>query len=167
MRYFKEFTDYLEKHELELPIGCSDKEISDFERSFGYVLPKAYTEYLLLMGQDYDGVMVGTNCFLSDVASNNEYLPDLLEENNLSGYTLPEKYVAFFCHQGYMMAWFSMPSENDDPICSYYFEGTTEKPEEYGTFSEFMKKDILGNAKFRVENKRYEKIRRRWWQFWK
>ena len=152
MRYFKDFLDYLEKHALEQPIGCSISELTELESTLGNELPEAYKEFLILMGNDYDGVMVGTNCFLSDVISNNDYLPGLLEENNLSEYILPEKYVAFFCHQGYMMAWFSMPCENDDPICTYFFEGTTKTPKEFGTFSEFMNKDIFGNAQFRTAN---------------
>jgi hypothetical protein len=165
MRYFQEFTDFLQKHDIEPPKGNSLKEISELQTALGCELPEAYKEYLLLMGKDYEGVMVGTNCFLTDVKSNNEYLPELLEENNLSEFTLPEKYVAFFCHQGYMMAWFSIPSNETDPICTYYFEGTIERPKEYGTFSEFMKKDLMGNAKLTIENRRYKKLRRKWWQF--
>jgi hypothetical protein len=64
-----------------------------------------------------------------------------------------------------MMAWFSIPSNETDPICTYYFEGTIERPKEYGTFSEFMKKDLMGNAKLTIENRRYKKLRRKWWQF--
>lgn len=167
MIYFKDITEYLEMHELKLPAGSAADDISALQKTLGSEIPKAYIEYLELMGQDYDGVMVGTNCFLSDVESNNRYLPELLEENGLANYKLSEKYLVFFCHQGYMAAWFSLPSKSDDPTCTYYFEGTTETPEKYGPFSEFMKKDILGNAKLAVENRRHEKIRRRWWQFWK
>ena len=167
MRYFEEFTKYLEEHDIELPVGSTEDEIAGLEKDLGCVLPNAYREFLLLMGRDYEGVMVGTSCFLSDIKSNNEYLPELLAENNLSEFLLPEKYVAFFCHQGYMMAWFAVPNDKDDPICTFYFEGTTEKPKEYGSFSEFMNKDIMGNAKSRFENRYYEKSRRKWWQLWK
>jgi hypothetical protein len=167
MQYFKCFTDYLDKHDMEHPVGCSMDEITELESALGSSLPQVYKDYLLLMGKDYDGVMVGTGCFLSDVESNNEYLPKLLEENNLREFVLPEKYVAFFCHQGYMMAWFSIPSSESDPLCTYFFEGTTAKPEVYGTFSEFMEKDLMGNAQLRVENRHYEREQRKWWQFWK
>jgi SMI1-KNR4 cell-wall len=167
MQYFKEVLEYLRKNELKPPVGSEADEIVALQKALGEEMPKAYVEYLELMGQDYDGVMVGTNCFLSDVESNNRYLPELLEANGLASYKLPKKYLVFFCHQGYMAAWFSLPSKSDDPTCTYYFEGTTETPEKYGAFSEFMKKDILGNAKLTVENRRHEKNRRRWWQFWK
>ena len=166
MQYFKEFCDFVEKHHLEKPIGCSEDDISELEGSLGCELPDSYKEYLRLMGRDYSGVMVGTNCFVSDVLQNNECLPELLNENQLSGYIPQKKYVAFFCHQGYMMSWFTIPCEESDPQCTYYFEGTTEIPEVYGTFSEFMKKDVLGNAKLRVANEKHEKKRQKWWCPW-
>ncbi|MGH1460754.1 MAG: SMI1/KNR4 family protein [Neptuniibacter sp.] len=167
MLYFKEVTDYFEQHELEAPVGSASEDIALLERKLGFKFPKAYKEFLELIGNDYNGVMIGTNCFLSDIESNNNYLPDLLIENNIRDYKLPNNYISFFCHQGYIMAWFSLPSKNDDPQCYYYFEGTTKYPELYGTFSEFMKKDLLGNAKLRVENRNYDKMSKKWWQFWK
>ncbi len=167
MQYFKEVTDYFNKHKLSYPVGSSKDEIINLQKSLDCELPKAYREYLELMGKDYKGVMVGTDCFLSDVESNNQYLPEFLKENNQVNYKLPKKHLAFFCHQGYMMAWFSLPNENHDPQCDYYFEGSSETPKEYGSFSEFMKKDILGNAKLTVENQLHEKLRKKWWQIWK
>lgn len=163
MKYVEKFTDYLQKHQLEQPVGSSAQEILTLESTLGYELPEAYKAYLRLMGNDYHGVMVGTQCFISDVISNNEYLPKLLAENGLPHSILPEKYIAFFCHQGYMMAWFSIPSKTDDPICRYFFEGTTETPKEFGTFSAFINQDILANATLRVANRRDEQIRQKWW----
>lgn len=167
MKYFNEVSNFLKDNSFAQPIGCSVQEIDTLEASLGFSLPEAFKEFLYLMGKDYGGIMVGTNCFVSDIEANIKYLPEFLEENQLSNYILPDKYVVFFCHQGYMMAWFAVPFENEDPICTYYFEGTMEKPEEYGSFSEFMKYDILGNAKLRVENQLFEKINKKWWQFWK
>ena len=66
-----------------------------------------------------------------------------------------------------MMAWFALPCDSDYPICKYFFEGTNESPEDYGTFSEFMKKDILGNAKTRIDLYRHERRYKKWWQVWK
>jgi len=167
MGYFTEVSEYLDSHGLERPIGSSEQDIVELEEMIGFKLPKAYKAYLELMGQDYDGIMVGTNCFLSDVQSNNEYLPDLLAENGLSSYELPDNYLAFFCHQGYMMAWFSLPCASDDPAATYYFEGTTDSPTEFGLFSDFMKEDMLGNAKLRAADMRFDRMHKRWWQFWR
>jgi hypothetical protein len=167
MNYFEDVRKYFENRGLNSPVGCSAQEINELERNLGFKIPKAYEEYLSFMGKDYEGVMVGTNCFISDIKSNNEYLPKLLTENKLNSYELPKNYLAFFCHQGYMMAWFALPFESDDPICAYFFEGTNECPVNYGTFSEFMKKDILGNAKTRIALNRHERRYKKWWQVWK
>ncbi len=166
MEYFEEFKKFLEFHNLESPAGCSKEEILGLEKSIGYSLPKAYKDYLYLVGKDYEGVMVGTDCFVDNVISNNKYLPELLEENKLSTDNLPDNYLAFFCHQGYMMAWFQLPADKDDPVCYHYFEGSTKVPQEYGTFSEFMNTDLIGNAKLRVENRKFEK-NNKWWKFWR
>ena len=165
--YFKEFTAYLETHRLGTPVGCTDLEISKLEAKIGNPLPGAYKFYLQLMGRDHKGVMVGTDCFLTDIESNNEYLPELLEENNLSDYALPENYIAFFSHGGYMMAWFAIPNQDDDPQVTYYFEGTTKKPESGVRFTEFMGKDLMGNAKLCLEERDFKENRKKWWMFWK
>ncbi len=161
MSYFDEFIRYIEDHGLEKPIGCTNDEIIRLEDSLGYSLPSSYKEFLSLLGKDYDGVMVGTNCFISDINSNNEYLPELLQENNLSHFIPTEKYLAFFCHQGYMMAWFSLPAESENPLCMHFFEGSTKEPKVYGTFSEFMETDLLGNAKLKVGNRLFDKLNRK------
>ena len=165
MEYFSEFKQFLELHGLEPPTGCSKEEVSDLEKRLGFSLPIAYKEYLHLVGKDYEGVMVGTDCFIDDVMANNKYLPELLNENRLSTDSLSANYLVFFSHQGYMLAWFNLPAEEDDPICFHYFEGTTKEPQEYGTFTEFMNTDLIGNAKLKVENRKFEK-RRKWWKFW-
>ncbi len=165
MEYFEEFKEFLELHNLEPPIGCSKEEVCELEKSIGYSLPEAYKNYLYLAGKDYDGVMVGTDCFFDDVVSNNNYLLELLKENKLSTDSLPDSYLTFFSHQGYMMAWFQLPTEEDDPVCYHYFEGTTKEPQEYGTFTEFMNTDLIGNAKLRAENRKFEK-NKKWWKFW-
>lgn len=110
---------------------------------------------------------MGTDCFAVNVESNNECVSELLKENNLSDYLLPEKYLAFFCHQGYMVAWFAMPNDSDDPIVTHYFEGTHEMPVEFGTFSDFMSKDLMGNARLRVADMKYKRKSKKWWAFWR
>ncbi len=162
MRYFDDVKGAFDRNGIKQPIGCSVEEVEELESKIGFSLPAAYKEYLLFMGKDYKGVMVGTDCFITDVVSNTEYLPELLEENNLD-YKLPKNYLAFFCHQGYIMSWFALPCAENNPVCYFFSEGTHELPVVYGGFKQFMTKDILGNAKIEVELRSSKK----WWQIWK
>ena len=66
-----------------------------------------------------------------------------------------------------MMAWFAIPNQEDDPLVSYFFEGTTKEPEIGMKFSEFMGKDLMGNAKLFAAEKRFNRTRKRWWRLWK
>ena len=167
MKYFNELVTYLNNQGLEQPVGCTSKEISEIESGIGNPLPAAYKEYLSILGKDYDGVMVGTNCFASDIELNNECVQELLHENNLSDFIKKEKHITFFCHQGYMVAWFTVPNDRDDPIVTHYFEGTHDKPEVFGKFSDFMNKDLMGNARLRVALRGHQKTSKKWWAFWK
>ena len=87
------------------PKGCWDFEIRALEKSFGFELPLAYKQYLAWMGKDYNGVFVGCDWFISNVEDNTALVPELLTENNIS-FVLPENYLCFFSHQGYIAAWF-------------------------------------------------------------
>ena len=90
---------------------------------------------------------------LRDVIEYTEYVPELLAENSVN-FVLPEHYLAFFGHQGYMVAWFVLPKENDNPLCYFFGEGqmhngqTITKPIIEGTFTEFLFIEIKGTAQY-------------------
>jgi hypothetical protein len=128
------------------PKGCWDFEIRALEKSFGFELPLAYKQYLAWMGKDYNGVFVGCDWFISHVEDNTALVPELLEENNIS-FVLPENYLCFFSHQGYIAAWFELPKLNDNPPCWFYHEGMNLKePIIEGTFTDILSKDMRGLA---------------------
>jgi len=162
MRYFKDVKEAFDWNGVKQPKGCSVEEVDELEAKIGFPLPAAFREYLIFMGKDYKGVMVGTNCFITDVISNTEYLPELLEENNLD-YKLPKNYLAFFGHQGYIMSWFALPCVEDNPVCYFFSEGTHEYPVECGDFKQFMTNDILDNAKIWIELR----LSKKRWKIWK
>lgn len=128
------------------PKGCSPDEIRALEQSFKFELPLAYKQFLEWMGKDYNGIFVGCDWFMGDVASNTEIVPDLLEANGIS-FELPENYLCFFSHQGYMVAWFELPKLNDNPPVWFYGEGQDlTAPTVPGTFTSFLLQDMRGMA---------------------
>lgn len=120
------------------PRGCSVEAIDALEARVGSRLPGAYRDFLLWMGDDKDGVFRGSEWFASDVAENTAYVPELLRENGL-GWRPDRPVLAFFSHQGYMLAWFELPATEDDPRCYFFSEGSeVGRIECQQTFSEFL-----------------------------
>ena len=128
------------------PKGCKDAEIIVLEASFGFELPLAYKQYLSWMGRDYDGIFVGCDWFITNVEGNTALVPELLEENGVS-FELPELYLCFFSHQGYMAAWFELPKVDEDPPAWFYHEAMNmERPVVEGSFTDFLLKDMRSLA---------------------
>ena len=130
------YSEELERY-FGAPVGCSLAVIEELEMALNCQLPAAYRGYLLWMGADYNGAFRGSDWFARDILENTEYVPQLLAENNFSGQKL-KPIVAFFCHQGYICAWFERESQNVDPNCWYFQEGDTNHPKQVGVFSEFL-----------------------------
>jgi hypothetical protein len=128
------------------PIGCSQDEINELEKYFGYFLPEAYRQYLEWMGRDFKGVFVGSDWFITNVLDNTELLPKLLAENKID-YKLPQYYLVFFSHQGYMAAWFELPKQDDDPI-TYFFTESKEvnHPSDHKKFTDALFTDMQNLA---------------------
>ncbi len=124
------------------PRGCSERDVKALEQDLGRLLPEAYREYLLWMGNDKYGRLKGSDWFLTDVRENTAALPELLSENKISIDQLDDPFC-FFMHQGYMAAWFDLCQTSDDPECFFFSEGNDageiEGPK---TFSEFLKKEL-------------------------
>jgi hypothetical protein len=73
-------------------------------------------------------------------------VPELLTENNIP-FELPEHYLCFFSHQGYMAAWFELPKVNDNPPFWFYNEATDMyKPVVEGSFTDVLLKDMRSLA---------------------
>ncbi len=138
----KEFHQQFVQPYRGIPKGSSNRQISELEQHFGFEFPLAYKQYLAFMGSDYNGVFVGCDWFTNNVVENTGIVPEVLAENNIS-FKLPENYLCFFSHQGYMMAWFELPKLNDNPSVWFYTEATKMKePTIEGTFTEVLFNDM-------------------------
>jgi hypothetical protein len=155
MDYLAEIKAFHRKHVRpysDRPQGCWGFEIRRFEKALGFELPLAYKQYLRWMGKDYNGVFVGSDWFLSNVVENTQLVAELLAENQIS-FELPEHYLCFFSHQGYMAAWFELPKASENPPAWFYQEGMEMKePVIYGTFTDFLYKDMqcMAGALFNI-----------------
>lgn len=129
------------------PVGCRSNEIAELERQVGFSLPEAFKQFLLWMGQDHQGVFVGSQWFIDDISSNTRGVKELLDENKV-GFELAEHYLAFFSHQGYMIAWFNLPKESEDPLVYFFNECEMARPRSESKFTEFLLKDMTLMASY-------------------
>ena len=128
------------------PIGCGIAEIMEFEQQIGFPLPVAYTQYLAWMGKDYEGIFRGSEWFISNLLERSAALRDLLNENQIA-YVLPDHYLVFYAHQGYVMAWFDLPKLSDNPPAYFFSEGQDMNvPRIMGTFTDILFDDMRGLA---------------------
>lgn len=128
---------FVQPHKGE-PRYCWETEINSLEKQIGFELPFAYKEFLKFMGRDYDGIFQGSDCFINNVIENTKWLPELLEDNKID-FVLPQYYLAFLSHQGYVMFWFELPKINENPPVWFFQESNIqEKPKIIGSFSEWF-----------------------------
>jgi len=160
--YFEDIKRGLDQGNLEPPVGCTNAEIEALEKALGFTLPSSYKDFLVVFGRDYYGLLCGSECFIDHVIGNNEYLPEILAENGIE-FELPDNYLAFYCHQGYIISWFELPAKSDNPECYIYHEANTPHPESVGSFVRYMHEDLVALLALGLELRRKPK----WWQIWK
>jgi hypothetical protein len=130
-----------------VPVGSTFAEIEALQREIGYPLPEAHRQFLLWMGRDYEGVFQGCNWFIDQIPSTTAYIPRLLAANDIPP-ELPERYLGFFSHQGYMAAWYALPKDDEDPPVWFFRERRKPMPAPAveGRFTDFLLKDMRGFA---------------------
>jgi len=129
-------------------LGCTQDEVIKLEVKLGILLPKAYQEFLLLMGNGAGKFLRGSDCFFRDLPSLKDWAIALLEENNFPE-SLPEDAFVFFMHQGYQFSFFRV-SEGDDPPTYSYCEGTNETAfiKSHDRYSDFLMTEVEIHGKY-------------------
>jgi hypothetical protein len=123
-------------------LGCTPVEVRELQRRLGIVLPKAYEEFLLLMGHGAGAFLRGSDCFFAQVSALQTWAADLLKENGGAA-PLPEDAWVFLMHQGYQFSFFRL-SEGDNPPTYSYCEGTphTTFIKSHASFSDFLMTEV-------------------------
>lgn len=147
MRALDELRAFHDRHVAPIigpPVGASESDVQSLERALGTSMPTDYREFLLWFGADHKGVLRGSDCFVNQIKANTEALPELLEDNGMKD-LLPPNYVCPFMHQGYIAAWFAVPTEEDDPPAFIFNEGQVGNGIQSGkTIMQLFLQDIVG-----------------------
>ncbi len=131
------------------PVGATEAEVAALEQEIDFALPEAYRQYLLWMGRDYNGCFVGSDWFLQNGYNNGMKSNDLQDLHGLDfgQFTPPEHFFVFFMHQGYILAWFSLPKDSEDPLVYCFGEGQgMTVPKLQGSFTQFLLTELKGVA---------------------
>jgi hypothetical protein len=119
------------------PRGAPEAEILALEHRLGIRFPEAYREYLLWMGNDYTGVLQGSDCFIRDVENNATGLRELLCENGIAHPAY--KPIVFFMHQGYIAYWFDASDPKEDPeVFGFHENDRAPCISSQGAFSDWL-----------------------------
>lgn len=123
----------------EMPVGCSDTEISSLEETFGITLPEAYKLFLCIMGR---GPRYPFECNHWEV-----FYPDLLRMGRGAQYekwcpALPSDYFVFASRLSANLFFIADGTDDDPPI--YSLEGETIE-REYDSFWDFFKEIVVLN----------------------
>jgi len=120
-------------------IPASNQEINILVSTINEVLPQAYIQYLILMGNGTpNGFLRGHSCFLNELTHLKGWSNELLEENNFNKKLSKNEFV-FWMSQGYQFAFFKL-NEGDNPPIYYFREGTNQQDfvKITNNFSEFL-----------------------------
>ncbi len=113
------------------------KTVENLELALNSTLPDTYRDFIRNIGAYERNALIGSDFEIYDLLENNEGLVELFQDNNLD-FELPEKYLCFLMHQGYIAFWFELDSNENDPVVWNYSEGTTKKPRKLEKFSMFI-----------------------------
>lgn len=128
--------------------GCSIEQIRKVEEFAKNKLPESYKEFLIFFGLDMErkditsrGGFTGEDVFYEDVFDNKEALEEQLAEDGRKDIKLTDNDFVFFCHQGYIFAFFKLDEGENPPVYGYK-EGFVGKdfPILTETLSEFYEK---------------------------
>lgn len=148
------YLDKVKKQLIELKIalpqellGCTQDEVIKLEQQLRIYFPKAYQEFLLLMGHGAGNFLRGSDCFFEHLLCLQNWAVKLLQENNFSE-SLPEDAFVFLMHQGYQFSFFRL-SEGDDPPTYYYCEGSDQNfTRSHDRLSDFLATEVEIHAQY-------------------
>ena len=119
--------------------GCTSEEILEIAELWGKKkLPKAYEEFLVLMGRGLGDLFVGSRMFYPDILNLPKEVAWLIAGD--PNFALPANASPFASHQGYQ---FLYMTDGDDPPVYFYMEMQGKGVFRRDRFSQFVADGIL------------------------
>lgn len=130
--------------------GCSKAQLAELIAKTGN-LPKAYIEFLSVMGNGTDGgYMGGDSCFMNEIYDLKQGAEELLAENE-SENKLTDNDFVFWASQGCMFCFFRLSDGDNPPVYFYNESGADNFIKITGSFVEFLSNRLELNAEIFTE----------------
>ncbi len=137
LQFLEEIKNHLKSRNIGL-LGCTDEEVKKVEEFYCIKLPRAYVEYLLLMGR-YSGPMnVGTSCFYDDLFDLREVAQEILDDNSID-YQLSKSEFVFEIHQGYTFLFFETNESDNSTVYGFSQNEDEEVLKLYDSYVDYWK----------------------------
>ncbi|WP_338793947.1 SMI1/KNR4 family protein [Bernardetia sp. MNP-M8] len=117
----------------------NQKKINNLQKKYDIILPKAYIEFLSVMGKGANRFMLGSSVFYPELFELQEWGKELAEENNISEF--PKNAFIFWMHQGYQMAYFLLDSSPNHTV--YYFSEINTEWKRVNSFTKFLEQQLI------------------------
>lgn len=122
--------------------GCSNEQIEEIERQAGVPLPKAYKEFLFVMGRGAGRLMSDVDVYYDGMLELNKraaWILDNWEEGKLQ---LPADAFVFSMRQGEQFMFFHTNTGVADPPIYYYMEGAGRFEKKFDSLPDFIEDEL-------------------------
>ena len=121
--------------------GASDQEIEELLSVWQVrALPRAYVDFLKLMGRGAGSLLKGTDAFLPRIKQMPSFVAEFRSEND-EFWRLPQESIVFAMHQGYQVYYLEASSVDDPPV-ALYVEGDSEPIRRWESFTSFLRHQL-------------------------
>ena len=135
---------------------CSIEEIRTYENVHNISLPKAYVEFLLLIGRSSGDLFYGSDVSLIYIDQMHSDGNKILRRNQQPQLTNNE--IVFYMHQNYSFCYFRL-NEGDDPPIYLCIEG--DAPFEHKKWYNFFTDFVHDELDIYIKRKHYRKGKRK------
>jgi len=126
MRYINILVEMLQQRNIPMFKASEEQMSKVYSIISGENLPKAYIEFMSVMGNGTGGhYMGGDSCFMDEIFDLRQGAIELLEENESINILTDEDFV-FWMSQGCMFCFFKL-TEGDNPPIYFYNESGEDK----------------------------------------
>ena len=129
-------------------VGCSIEDLSELEKRFSVTLPRAYKEFMIVMGQE-SGNFLLDGSWHYPLEWNQSTAEGMLQEND-SDFVLEKDTFVFMARDNFFIFFYT--NAGDDPPVYIFEDGAKQPRKFFGSFSEWLTVCVTEDVRSRTKN---------------